>query len=223
MIKVSNLSYGYGRKYLVRDLNATFRRGEITAITGRSGIGKSTFLKSINRLHEVERSDFFREGRIEIETSTLSGDVSSIEPHILRRSVGYIFQSPIPLPMSVEKNVSFAMDVAGCTREGAVRDALQSAHLWAEVKDRLDEDASRLSLGQQQRLAIARVLVMESEIILFDEPTSSLDPNSTRMIEELMVELSKEKTILLVSHDMEQIGRVADDVIALEEVSSNIR
>ena len=215
MIKIERLSCGYGDEVVIKNFSALFEKGKISGLTGRSGCGKSTVLKAINRLHEAENSGFFCEGAIEIKTKRLCGDVFGLDPVNLRRCVGYVFQSPVPLPMSIEKNVSFALDIAGKRDSEAIRRALEAVSLWDEVKYRLNKKASDLSLGQQQRLAIARVLVMEPEIILFDEPTSSLDEVAARKVEAAIEHLKNERTIVLVSHDKDQIDRICDKVVQI--------
>ena len=215
MLKIENFSCGYNQNSVIKNFNATFKSGEITAISGNSGRGKSTLLKAINRLHEVEENGFFKSGTIRAVLDKKEVDIYSLNPSYLRRKIGYIFQSPTPLPMSIEKNVEFGLKLLGIEDKQKVKNALKAAHLWEEVKDRLNEDANSLSLGQQQRLAIARVLVLEPEILLFDEPTSSLDEIATLKIEETMQELKKDKTIILVTHDKMQIKRVCDREIEL--------
>jgi phosphate transport system ATP-binding protein len=220
MVRLRDFSCGYGERRLVEGLDIEFKSSRISAIVGRSGAGKSTILKAINRLHEIEESPFFREGRIEILHMGAMREVSDIDAVELRRKVGYIFQSPVALPMSIRKNVSFALDIVGIRDEEAVREALEAAYLWDEVRWRLDESAHSLSVGQRQRLAIARALVCRPDILLFDEPTSALDTRAAAGIEKLMLELKKSMTIILVSHDMAQVERVCDTAFSIDTMES---
>ena len=221
MIDIENLTCGYGERTVWEDLSFEARSGEITAIVAPSGEGKTTLLKAINRLHEVERNGFWMRGTIRARIDGKVHDLYAppIDPHWLRRRIAYIFQSPVVLPMSIGANVAFGLKLAQVNdpvRTGErVRQALEEAALWDEVHARLWDPAGTLSLGQQQRLAIARALVLEPSILLMDEPTSSLDPAATARIESLLTHLKKSRTILLVSHDHAQIDRVADRVITL--------
>ena len=215
MVKIEQFTCGYGKRTLIHDFSATFKQGSVTALSGRSGIGKSTLLKAINRLHEVEENGFFSTGNIDVVLDGKLQDNQTIDPTMLRRKVGYIFQSPVPLPMSIEKNVSFGLEIQGIKDSQRVEQALRQAYLWEEVKDRITQDPKSLSLGQQQRLAIARALVLEPEILLFDEPTSALDGEATEQIEQLMLSLKKNRTMILVTHDAGQIARICDSVIEI--------
>jgi phosphate transport system ATP-binding protein len=221
MVVVENARLGYGDRTILDAVNFTAKAGEITVITAPSGEGKTTLLKAINRLHAVEENAFWMEGSIRVDAGEGLKDVydPACDLYALRRRVAYIFQSPVVLPMSIEANVAFGLKLAGNPERdslnAAVRTALVEAGLWDEVADRLDQSAEQLSLGQKQRLAIARALVLEPKILLFDEPTSSLDSQATERIEALMQRLKTTRTILLVSHDAEQVKRVADAVIGL--------
>jgi len=221
-IRADNLSFFYGTHQILNKVSVNFTKEAITAIIGPSGQGKSTFLMIMNRLWEhIPKARMT--GRVEM---VLKNRLTNIyDPLVslpdLRRSVGMVFQKPNPLPMSIYKNVAFPLKLAGLhdrsQTEMKVEDALREAFLWDEVKDRLDKDARGLSGGQQQRLCIARALIVGPEVMLLDEPTSSLDTRAAAIIEELMVTLKKHCTILLVSHMMEQVSRLADTVIELEE------
>jgi phosphate transport system ATP-binding protein len=215
VVKIENFSCGYNKKIIVKNFNGIFKKNEITAISGESGKGKSTILKAINRLHEVENNGFFKNGSIKAVLDNQELNIYDLNPVYLRKKIGYIFQSPIPLPMSIEKNVEFGLKLFGIKDKQIAIDALKSVYLWNEVKDRLNENAKYLSLGQQQRLAIARVLVLKPDIILFDEPTSSLDEKATSKMEEMMKKLKKNKTIILVTHDNSQIKRICDNEIRI--------
>ena len=221
MVRIENLTYGYGDATLVENVSFEARRGEITVIASPSGHGKTTLLKAINRLHEVEGDAFWHHGRIEVALDGAVQDVynPAVDVQMLRRRVAYIFQSPAVLPMSIEANAAFGLRLAG-ERDGArmaqkVRAALEAVGLHDEVHTRLEAPASILSQGQKQRLAIARALVLDPQILLFDEPTSSLDPEATQRIEALAQKLKKERTILWVTHDTAQTERIGDRVVVL--------
>jgi phosphate transport system ATP-binding protein len=215
VIKIEQFSCKYDNRLIINGLDAEFHKGEIAAILGSSGVGKSTLLKAINRLHEIQNSNYSSSGSICVKLNGELKEISSIEPTFLRRKVGYIFQSPTPLPMSIYQNVSFGLKIQGIKDKSRIIEALKSAYLWNEVKDRLHQSASTLSLGQQQRLAIARVLVLEPEILLLDEPTSSLDTNATIQIEQTIERLKSRHTIVLVTHDENQIDRICDKKIVI--------
>jgi phosphate transport system ATP-binding protein len=215
MVKIENFSCGYNGKKVITNFAAICKSNQITVIVGKSGIGKSTLLKSINRLHESEDKGFFYTGNISVNIENKFLNINDIEVSTLRKKVGYIFQLPIPLPMSIEQNVAFGLKLSGISDKSKIVKALEQSYLWDEVKDRLNENATSLSLGQQQRLSIARVLALDPDFLLFDEPTSSLDFKATLEIEKLLISLKKNKTIILVSHDEEQVKRLSDNVINL--------
>ncbi|MBW1893845.1 MAG: phosphate ABC transporter ATP-binding protein, partial [Deltaproteobacteria bacterium] len=187
-----------------------------------SGNGKSTFLMVMNRLWEGILGARL-EGRVSILIDNTYRDIysGSIGLSDLRRKVGMVFQTPNPLPMSIVKNVSFPLKLMGCKDKKKIvektEQSLRQAYLWNEVKDRLDDDAGSLSGGQQQRLCIARALILEPEVILLDEPTSSLDKTASAVIEELLIQLKKRCTILMVSHYLDQVKRIADNVFEFSE------
>ena len=209
MVQIIDFSCGYNNSYIIKNFNATFEPNRVNILFGKSGVGKSTLLKAINRLHECEDSNFFKKGTIKAKIDSSLVDVYKEDVIKIRRNIGYIFQSPTPLPFSIEKNVAFGLEIAKAKNiHQKVIKALKDANLYSEVKNRLNQSANRLSLGQQQRLAIARALVLEPQILLFDEPTSSLDLKSTLKIEELLIKLSQTKTVILVTHNQEQIKRL---------------
>jgi len=217
-IRVANLDFSYRGRKVLRNVTVDFAENAITALTGPSGIGKSTFLMTLNRLWE-NLPDAAMQGRVEIKLrgflrNVYARDLSVTE---LRKMVAMVFQAPNPLPMSIRKNVAFPLKLTGeRSREilaGKVEQALRMANLWDEVKDRLNDDARTLSGGQQQRLCIARALILEPEVLLLDEPTSSLDQASTAVIEELLTGLKDRLTILVVSHYLEQVIRISDRVV----------
>ncbi|QTA90334.1 Phosphate ABC transporter, ATP-binding protein PstB-like [Desulfonema magnum] len=217
-IKVRSLDFWYQNRQILEHVSLDFTRHTITAIVGPSGTGKSTFLTTLNRLWE-NIPDAQMKGRVEIEFDGTFRDIyaRSFSLTQLRRSVGMVFQTPNPLSMSIYKNVAFPLKLAGYKNRkevgNKVEKALKQAYLWEEVKDRLHEKASCLSGGQQQRLCIARALILEPEVLLLDEPTSSLDQNAGRIIETLLLDLRERCTIIIVSHYLDQVGRIADTVM----------
>lgn len=219
-IKTENLFFAYKGHTVLKDISASFMENRITAITGPSGEGKSTFLMTLNRLWEIEKNTQMK-GTVLIR---FNGELRNIYDRSfnlsrLRRKVGTVFQTPNPLPMSIMKNVAFPLKLAGRkdrkTKSEQVESALKRAGLWEEVKDRLKNDARSLSGGQQQRLCFARALVLSPEVLLLDEPTSSLDTESGRKIEELIVSLKSTSTIIMISHSPDQISRIADTKLKL--------
>ncbi|MEZ4483373.1 MAG: ATP-binding cassette domain-containing protein [Syntrophotaleaceae bacterium] len=217
-IRVADLNFAYRDRAILQNVSLEFAEKSITALTGSSGAGKSTFLMTLNRLWE-NISDAKMQGLVEIKLQNQFRNIYAPDLAVteLRKKVAMVFQVPNPLPMSIRKNVAFPLKLSGEKRRGLVdekiKQALKMANLWDEVKDRLNEDARNLSGGQQQRLCIARALVLEPEVLLLDEPTSSLDQASTAVIEELLVKLKDRLTILIVSHHPEQVERIADKII----------
>ncbi len=212
-MQVEELSVAYGSKPAVKSVSLPIRQGEVLALIGPSGCGKTTLLRSLNRLTELTRGAS-ASGRI-----TLDGvDIATMEPTALRRRVTMVFQQPNPFPMSVFDNVAYVLREQASRRprraavRGAVRDALARAGLLDEVADNLDHPALRLSGGQQQRLCIARALAADPEVLLLDEPCSALDPQSTRLIEELIIKLRQDVAVVIVTHNLQQAYRIADYV-----------
>lgn len=210
-IKVKNLSFYYGKIQAVKNVNIPIYENSISALIGPSGCGKTTVLRCFNRIHDLYPGNRY-EGEIILDgVNILANDVDPIE---LRSRIGMVFQKPTPFPMSIFDNVAFGlrlMGINGKTELGdRVEQALKNAALWDEVENRLGESAFSLSGGQQQRLCIARAIATQPEVLLFDEPTSALDPISTSKIEDLIVELKNEITIVIVTHNMQQAGRIAD-------------
>lgn len=221
-IRISSLSFSYNGRKILNDTTVSFPEQAITAIVGPSGSGKSTFLMTLNRLWE-ELPNCSLTGTIEIFSDGVFRNIYEKEYAVekLRRRVGMVFQMPNPLPMSIFKNVAFPLQLAGerdkrkvCSR---VEEVLQKVCLWDEVKERLSESALSLSGGQQQRMCIARAMIMEPEILLLDEPTSSLDCKASEAIEHLLVQLKQNCTILVVSHYLDQVKRIADRVVELQD------
>jgi phosphate transport system ATP-binding protein len=202
----------YGKVVGVRDVSLTFRDKTVTALIGPSGCGKTTFLRSLNRMHDLTRG-------VKVSGSAvLDGTdiyANGVDPVTIRRRIGMVFQKPTPFPtMSIYDNVVAGLKLVGI-RDRSLLDevaerSLRQAALWDEVKDRLKAPAAGISGGQQQRLSIARALAVEAEVLLMDEPTSSLDPQSTMRIEELIQELKNTVTIIIVTHNMQQAARVSD-------------
>jgi len=210
LLKVSNLDLFYSDFQALINVNLTMQRGEITAFIGPSGCGKSTLLRVFNRMN-----DLIEGCRITGEVTLLGQNIyGSIDIDMLRKRVGMVFQKPNPFPVSVYDNIAYGPRTHGITNklklDEVVEKALRDAVLWDEVKDRLKKSALGLSGGQQQRLCIARALAVEPEVLLMDEPTSALDPISTLKIEELAIELKKEYTIVIVTHNMQQAARISD-------------
>lgn len=210
-IKVKDVNFYYGSNHVLKDLNLKVYDKKVTAIIGPSGCGKSTFIRLFNRMNDL------------IPNVKLAGEIlldgkNIYNPRIdvvdIRRKVGMVFQKPNPFPKSIFENVSYGLEVNGLKskqeKEEKVIESLKKAALWNEVKSRLHNSALQLSGGQQQRLCIARCLAVEPEVLLFDEPCASLDPTSTRKIEELLGELKQNYTIVIVTHNMQQAARVSD-------------
>ena len=214
-IKTQSLCFYYGRQQVLHDINLQIQSNQITAITGPSGSGKSTFLMTLNRLwEEIEGCSITGNVTVELEGQMKNINSPTIPVRELRRKVGMVFQQPNPLPMSIYKNVAFPMRLAHINDKSRIGERVESVlrqvYLWDEVKDRLDNDGRLLSGGQQQRLCLARALVLNPEILLLDEPTSSLDPESCTAIEELLLTLKSQCTLIMVPHYHDQIKRIAD-------------
>ena len=210
-IVIEHLNLWYGSFQALKDINLRLPANEITAFIGPSGCGKSTLLKSLNRMNDLVEGC-----RIE-GTVTLDGeDIFSrkMDVNLLRKRVGMVFQKPNPFPMSIYDNIAYGPRTHGVRGKAKLDDiverSLRDAAIWDEVKDRLKKSALGMSGGQQQRLCIARALAVEPEVLLMDEPTSALDPISTSRIEELAMELKKDYTIVMVTHNMQQAARISD-------------
>ena len=210
-IEAKNLDLYYGEKHALKNVNLDIKTNKITAFIGPSGCGKSTFLKTLNRMN-----DYVKGIKITGDVKLDGEDIydSRVDTTILRKKVGMVFQQPNPFPMSIYDNVAYGPRIHGIKGkkelDKIVKKSLEAAALYDEVKDRLHTSALGLSGGQQQRLCIARALAVEPEVILLDEPTSALDPISTLKIEELLLELKKDYTIAIVTHNMQQASRIAD-------------
>ena len=210
---VENLNLHYGDFHALKDINLSMNENEITAFIGPSGCGKSTFLKTLNRMNDLVAGCKI-DGSIKLDGEDIYGDM---DVNILRKRVGMVFQKPNPFPMSIFDNIAFGPRTHGIKNKAKLDDivekSLRDAAIWDEVKDRLKKSALGMSGGQQQRLCIARALAVKPEVILMDEPTSALDPISTSKIEDLVLELKKDYTIIMVTHNMQQATRVSDRTV----------
>jgi phosphate transport system ATP-binding protein len=211
-IDVAAMNCYYGLRRVLENVSIQIRRHEVTALIGPSGCGKSTFLRSLNRMNDIVPGARV-EGSISIDGQDIYAP--SIDPVELRRRVGMVFQKSNPFPKSIFDNVAYGLRINRLTRSseelgGRVEASLKAAALWDEVRDRLHSSALALSGGQQQRLCIARALAVEPEILLMDEPASALDPIATQRIEELIYQLKRRYTIVIVTHNMQQAARVSD-------------
>ena len=210
-IKVNNFNLYYGAKHALKNINVQLKERNVTALIGPSGCGKSTFLRSINRMNDLIPIVKIN-GEILIDGKDIYKDTDVIE---LRTNVGMVFQKPNSFPMSIYDNIAYGPRIHGIKNkqrlDEIIEKSLKGAALWDEVKDRLKTSAAGLSGGQQQRLCIARTIAVSPDVILMDEPTSALDPISTAKTEELIQELKKKYTVVIVTHNMQQAGRIADD------------
>jgi phosphate transport system ATP-binding protein len=210
-LETKDINVWFGERHVLKDVNLQFPNNKVTALIGPSGCGKSTFIRTLNRMHEL------------IPTAGLSGEVlldgkdiygEAVDPVDVRIRVGMVFQKPNPFPtMSIKDNVMSGIKLSGVSRSDTadlVEVSLKRAAMWNEVKDRLSDPAVSLSGGQQQRLCIARSLAMNPDVLLMDEPCSALDPGSTRRIEETILELKENVTIVIVTHNMQQAQRISD-------------
>lgn len=211
-MSVQNLNFYYGKSRALKDISLTIPANQVTAFIGPSGCGKSTLLRTFNRMNDII-PHVRVEGRVELDGQDIYAPRTDVVS--LRRHIGMVFQKSNPFPRSIFDNVAYGLKINGLTRskadlEARVESSLRAAALWDEVKDRLKQSASGLSGGQQQRLCIARALAIEPEVVLMDEPCSALDPIATQKIEELIVDLKEQYTIVIVTHNMQQAARVSD-------------
>ena len=210
-VKVENLNLYYGENHALKDVNMDIQENAVTAFIGPSGCGKSTFLKTLNRMNDLV--DGVRiDGKVLLDGEDIYEP--GVDTTILRKKVGMVFQQPNPFPMSIYDNIAYGPRVHGIRDkkrlDQIVEESLRGAAIFDEVKDRLKKSAMGLSGGQQQRICIARALAVQPEVLLMDEPTSALDPISTAKIEELMEDLNKKYTVIVVTHNMQQATRVSD-------------
>ncbi len=210
-IAVQDLNLYYGENHALKDIQMKISENAITAFIGPSGCGKSTFLKTLNRMNDLVDNVKIT-GKVEMDGEDIYG--KNIDITMLRKKVGMVFQQPNPFPMSIYDNIAYGPRVHGIhdkrKLDQIVEESLQGAAIWDECKDRLKKSALGLSGGQQQRICIARALAVQPEVLLMDEPTSALDPISTIKIEDLMEELKKKYTVVVVTHNMQQAVRVSD-------------
>lgn len=211
-VRIENVNGWYGSKRVIKDVNLNIKEKTVTAFIGPSGCGKTTLLRCLNRMHEMTPGAH-ADGRVIVDGVDIYD--KSIDPVIIKRRIGMVFQKPNPFPtMSIFDNVSAGLRLNGMNNKAIIREiveeSLRNAALWDEVKNQLDEPGMSLSGGQQQRLCIARALAMQPEVLLMDEPTSSLDPFGSSKIEELVRILKDNVTIIIVTHNMQQAARVSD-------------
>ncbi len=209
-MRARGLTVRYGEKIAIKDVSIDVHAGGVLALIGPSGCGKSTFLRSLNRMNDTV-PDVSVDGHVELDGEPIYGP--EVDPVLVRRRVGMVFQRSNPFPKSIFENVAYGLRIAGPTEHRVLAErverALRHAALWDEVKDRLHESGLSLSGGQQQRMCIARALAVEPEVLLMDEPASALDPIATAKIEDLVSELRKDLTIVIVTHNMQQAARVS--------------
>ncbi len=215
-IKIStrNLDLYYGTNHALKDINLDIRANAVTALIGPSGCGKSTYLKTLNRMNDLVDGCKIT-GQVLLDGEDIYGP--KVDTTLLRKKVGMVFQQPNPFPMSIYDNIAYGPRIHGIKNKAQldeiVEESLRGAAIFDEVKDRLKKSALGLSGGQQQRLCIARALAVQPDVLLMDEPTSALDPISTLKVEELMLELRKKYTVVVVTHNMQQATRVSDETV----------
>ena len=213
-IKISarNLNLYYGENHALKDINMDIKKNAVTALIGPSGCGKSTFLKSLNRMNDLVENVKIT-GEVKLDNENIYGE--NVDTTLLRKKIGMVFQQPNPFPMSIYDNIAYGPRIHGIKNKSKldeiVEESLRGAAIFDEVKDRLKKSALGLSGGQQQRLCIARALAVQPDVLLMDEPTSALDPISTLKVEELMEDLKKKYTVVVVTHNMQQATRVSDE------------
>ncbi|MBF0557817.1 MAG: phosphate ABC transporter ATP-binding protein PstB [Nitrospirae bacterium] len=211
-LQAKNLNFYYaGNVHSLKQINVSAHRNTVTALIGPSGCGKTTLLRCFNRMHDLYPKNRY-EGEILFENNNILSD--GVDIIKLRSRIGMVFQKPTPFPMTIFDNIAYGLKLNGISKRSElserVEKALKNAALWDEVRDKLNVSAYDLSGGQQQRLVIARALAVEPDILLFDEPTSALDPISTGKIEELLVQLKNDVSIIIVTHNMQQAARISD-------------
>ena len=211
-ISAKDVNLFYGDNHALKNINMDIKKNKVTALIGPSGCGKSTFLKSLNRMNDLVENVRIT-GEITLDNENIYGE--NVDTTLLRKKIGMVFQQPNPFPMSIYDNIAYGPRIHGIKSKAKldeiVEESLRGAAIFDEVKDRLKKSALGLSGGQQQRLCIARALAVQPEVLLMDEPTSALDPISTLKVEELMEELKKKYTVVVVTHNMQQATRVSDE------------
>lgn len=218
VLNITGFNVSINKTNILKDINLKVPKNQITCIIGPSGSGKSTLIRSINRIND-DVLGYEKQGNIQFQNTSIFE--KNIDVANLRKDIGMVFQKPCVFPKSIAENVLFGIQhskkISKIEKSEIVEKQLKAAALWAEVSERLDERGNSLSIGQQQRLCIARTLAMEPKLILLDEPTSSLDPVSSRAIEEMMLDLKKHYTIVFVTHNIEQAKRIADRIVFMCE------
>ncbi len=211
-ISAKHLNLYYGENHALKDINMDIKKNAVTALIGPSGCGKSTFLKSLNRMNDLVENVKIT-GEITLDNENIYDE--NVDTTLLRKKIGMVFQQPNPFPMSIYDNIAYGSRIHGIKSKAKldeiVEESLRGAAIFDEVKDRLKKSALGLSGGQQQRLCIARALAVQPDVLLMDEPTSALDPISTLKVEELMEDLKKKYTVVVVTHNMQQATRVSDE------------
>ena len=211
-ISAKDVNLFYGDNHALKNINMDIKKNKVTALIGPSGCGKSTFLKSLNRMNDLVENVRIT-GEITLDNENIYGE--NVDTTLLRKKIGMVFQQPNPFPMSIYDNIAYGPRIHGIKSKAKldeiVEESLRGAAIFDEVKDRVKKSALGLSGGQQQRLCIARALAVQPEVLLMDEPTSALDPISTLKVEELMEELKKKYTVVVVTHNMQQATRVSDE------------
>lgn len=211
-ISAKHLNLYYGENHALKDINMDIKKNAVTALIGPSGCGKSTFLKSLNRMNDLVENIKIT-GEITLDNENIYDE--NVDTTLLRKKIGMVFQQPNPFPMSIYDNIAYGPRIHGIKSKAKldeiVEESLRGAAIFDEVKDRLKKSALGLSGGQQQRLCIARALAVQPDVLLMDEPTSALDPISTLKVEELMEDLKKKYTVVVVTHNMQQATRVSDE------------
>lgn len=211
-ISAKHLNLYYGENHALKDINMNIKKNAVTALIGPSGCGKSTFLKSLNRMNDLVENVKIT-GEITLDNENIYDE--NVDTTLLRKKIGMVFQQPNPFPMSIYDNIAYGPRIHGIKSKAKldeiVEESLRGAAIFDEVKDRLKKSALGLSGGQQQRLCIARALAVQPDVLLMDEPTSALDPISTLKVEELMEDLKKKYTVVVVTHNMQQATRVSDE------------
>ena len=211
-LRAENLNLTFGGKQILKNVSIDFPKNQVTSLIGPSGCGKSTLLRCFNRMHDLS-TDVKIEGKLFLDDIDLYNKKISVTD--IRKRIGMVFQKPNPLPKNIYENLSYALKIHNYPKNeipDLVEQALKESFLWEEVKDELKKPAVKLSGGQQQRLCIARTVVLRPEVILMDEPCSALDPISTKKIEELILKLKKDFTIIIVTHNMQQAQRISEKV-----------
>ena len=208
-LKIENFNLSFGDAHILKHINLEIEANSITALIGPSGCGKTTLIRSINRLNDLV-ANVKTSGSMWLDGQDLYHDIDPVD---VRKRVGMVFQEPNPFPKSIEDNVGYGLKIQNNHSAGLIEESLRKSALWDEVKDKLKKSALELSGGQQQRLCIARTIAVKPEIIMMDEPTSALDPKSAEKVEALVKELKKDYTVVIITHNLQQAERIADETV----------